>query len=271
MKHDKLIVQDLHYRSGSQDILRGVTFSVAEGAAVGIIGPNGSGKTTLFNALSGFVPTTRGSILLDGKELIGLAPHTRALSGLGRTFQNSGIFREMTVLENILTVLETRLPSYQLFIPWYRGRKEILREATSLLKEVSLDTYASKRAGDLSGGQLRLLEIARLRASTASLLLLDEPTAGVSPKMKKEVIIILQQLRTNGYTILIIEHDIHFIHSLCDRVLVLDSGRITLEGTPQEVRDNPLLHETYFGKTPTLPQDSPGDDGFQVATLRSTS
>lgn len=255
MKQNKLLVQDLYCKVGSQEILRGVTFSVAEGAVVGIIGPNGSGKTTLFNTLSGFLPSQAGSILLDGEELVGLAPHARARSGLGRTFQNSGIFREMTVLENVLTVLEARLPSYQLFVPWYRGKKEFLEEATLLLKQVSLHEHASKRAGDLSGGQLRLLEIARLRASSASLLLLDEPTAGVSPRMKEEVSVMLQQLRADGYTILIIEHDIHFIQTLCDRVLVLDSGRIILEGIPQEVRDNPLLHETYFGKVPIQPQN----------------
>lgn len=251
MRQDKLSVHDIHYKVGSQDILRGVSFSVAEGAVIGIIGPNGSGKTTLFNVLSGFARAQRGSILLGGKELASLPPHARALSGLGRTFQNSGVFRDMTVLENVLTVLEAQLPSYQLFFPRYSGRSKFLETANSLLKDVSLDKLASKRAGDLSGGQLRLLEIARLRATTASLLLLDEPTAGVSPKMKEEVQVLLQKLRADGYTILIIEHDIHFIQSLCDRVLVLDSGRIVLEGTPQEVRSNPLLHETYFGKTTT--------------------
>jgi ABC-type branched-subunit amino acid transport system ATPase component len=247
MVNQKFSVSGIIFSSGAQAILKGVNFSVAQGEAVGIIGPNGSGKTTLFNVLSGFITSQSGKILFDGKDITSLPPHRRSALGLGRTFQNSGVFRDMTVEENIITVLEASLPTARLFLPWYKEKKQFKAKADSLLSEVGLDKFTKRRAGNLSGGQMRLLEVAMLKASQASLLLLDEPTAGVSPIMKQEVSNILRTLRNEGYTLIIIEHDIHFIQSLCDRVLVIDSGTVILEGTPWQIQSHPQLHATYFG------------------------
>ena len=240
-----LTVHDLHFRIADSSILNGIDLSVSKGERVGIIGPNGSGKTTLFNCLSGFNMPSKGRVEFKGKDITTLSPAVRARSGLGRLFQNFGIFREMTVLENILVALETKQP--RSFFPWSSASKELKERAHAFLCDVALEEKAHQKAGCLSGGQLRLLEISRLIAFGAELFLLDEPTAGVSPRMKGEIEQALRALQSKEVTVLIIEHDINFIQRLCDRVVVLDSGRVMIDGTPESVRANPQLQEIYFG------------------------
>jgi ABC-type branched-subunit amino acid transport system ATPase component len=241
-----LQVVDITLRFGEQEILRGVSFSIAAGETVGIIGPNGSGKTTLFNCLSGFVAAQAGQIRLAQREISSASPDARARLGLGRVFQNFGVFREMTVLENMLLALESRLPWYSRLKPGSNSALEA--EAHLLLAQVKLQDKAKHKAGSLSGGQLRLLEISRMRAFGASVLLLDEPTAGVSPIMKEEVARVLNELQAEKKTIVVIEHDITFIQKFCRRVIVLDQGRIVLDGSPEQIRASPLLQEIYFGR-----------------------
>ena len=240
-----LTVHDLHFRISDSSILNGIDLSVSKGERVGIIGPNGSGKTTLFNCLSGFNIPSKGRVEFKGKDITSLSPAVRARSGLGRLFQNFGIFREMTVLENILVALEAK--ERRSFFPWSSGLKERKERAHAFLCDVALDEKAHQKAGCLSGGQLRLLEITRLIAFGAELFLFDEPTAGVSPRMKGEIELALRALQSREVTVLIIEHDINFIQRLCDRVVVLDSGRVMIDGTPESVRANPQLQEIYFG------------------------
>ena len=199
---------------GNHQILNSVSFDVEEGEVVGLIGPNGSGKTTLFNVISGFLKPPAGSVVLRGEDMTTLNPSKRAQRGLGRVFQNFGIFREMTLEENVLVALEA-LPREQ--------RKALgeLKEVTKgTLDRVGLTEHAKKKAGSLSGGQMRLLEIARTLKSGKELFLLDEPTAGVSPKMTHQVADILSALKLAGKTVLIIEHDLPFIAKICDRVFV---------------------------------------------------
>lgn len=226
-------------------ILQGVTFDVEEGKIIGLIGPNGSGKTTLFNVLSGFLKPTEGHIFLRGEEITTMSPSLRSRRGIGRVFQNFGIFREMTLEENVLVALEA-LPKDQ--------RKElgsIKDVARATLEMVGLQDHATKKAGSLSGGQMRLLEIARTLKSGKELFLLDEPTAGVSPKMTHQVADIIQALKDEGKTVLIIEHDLPFIGKICDEIVVLDVGQVVLTGTPGEVKESKELQEVYFGADPT--------------------
>jgi ABC-type branched-subunit amino acid transport system ATPase component len=240
-----LSVSNIFFRVGELSILNGVSFEANTGERLGIIGPNGSGKTTLFNCLSGFSRVSQGEIKFDGVDLTRLAAYQRANLGVGRVFQNFGIFKQLTVVENILVALESK--ERGILLPWGRKQKELLDRSRHFLTLVGLEGKVTHKAGSLSGGQLRLLEIARTLASDAKIFLLDEPTAGVSPKMKQEVEKIILKLHELNKTILIIEHDLNFIQKLCQRILVLDQGRVVLDGAPDVVRKDKQLQEIYFG------------------------
>ncbi len=240
-----LEISGLKFHIGGTQILNGVDFSVRSGEKLGIIGPNGSGKTTLFNCISGFNLPSSGNIRFQEKDISRLAPAKRARLGLGRVFQNFGVFREMTVLENVVIAIESR--QSPILFPWSARHKENQAKAMEYLELVNIPEKAKAKAGSLSGGQMRLLEITRAIAFEAELFLLDEPTAGVSPRMKKEIEVALAKLHDLNKTVLIIEHDINFIQKICDRIVVLDSGRVVLDGTPEEVRGDSRLQEIYFG------------------------
>jgi branched-chain amino acid transport system ATP-binding protein len=240
-----LSLSDISFGIGQHQILRNIAFDVAEGDIVGLIGPNGSGKTTLFNVLSGFLKPSSGAILYREGDITALSAARRSRLGIGRVFQNFGIFRDMTLEENVLVALEA-LP---------KDRRIQLGDLRTVVGEtlemVGLSSHAKKKAGCLSGGQMRLLEIARTLKSGKELFLLDEPTAGVSPKMTGQVADLITALKREGKTVLIIEHDLPFIGSICDRVIVMDVGQIVLQGTPGEVKKSKELQEIYFGADPT--------------------
>lgn len=240
-----LTITNLRLKIGEMRILNGVNFSVAPGEKLGIIGPNGSGKTTLFNCISGFNIAQTGKIVFRNRDITHLAPSKRAGLGIGRVFQNFGIFREMTVMENIQLALEANHRS--VIFPWSKRNRQNKEKSLEFLATVGLDNRADEKAGSLSGGQMRLLEITRAIAFGAELFLLDEPTAGVSPKMKVQIEHSLKKLHDLNKTVLIIEHDINFIQQLCDRIIVLDLGRVMLDGSSEEVRNDPRLQEIYFG------------------------
>lgn len=236
-----LSVKNLTLSIQSQRILHNLNMSVQKGEVVGLIGPNGSGKTTFFNVLSGFLKPSSGRIVYKDADITDLPSSARSRIGIGRVFQNFGIFREMTLTENVLVALES-LPKEQRMT---LGNLHVRVRET--LKMVGLEGQAKKKAGSLSGGQMRLLEIARTLESGKELFLLDEPTAGVSPKMTGQVSDLIGKLKSEGKTVLIIEHDLPFIQRICDRVIVLDVGEIVLEGSPKEVQGDGRLKEIYFG------------------------
>lgn len=240
-----LNVSHLSLTIGTQTILKNVSFTVEPGEVVGLIGPNGSGKTTLLNTLSGFHTPSHGSIHLYDADITHIDTPTRAKLGIGRVFQNFGIFRDMTVAENVLVALEAMPKEAQ------QKLGDVHKHVRETLHLVHLQDHSQKKAGSLSGGQLRLLEIARTLASGKELFLLDEPTAGVSPKMTQQVADLILSLKQQGKTVLIIEHDLPFIARICDRVLVLDLGEIVMNGTPKEIRHSPKIKELYFGADPT--------------------
>ena len=256
-----LSIEDLNFSIGRTKILNGVSLTVKQGEKVGLIGPNGSGKTTLFNCISGFNLPTSGKLFFRGLEISTANPATRANQGIGRVFQNFGIFREMTVAENILTALESKSIGPLSFVK--RGQ---LDDTMEYLELVKLGSKAKEKAGSLSGGQMRLLEITRAIAFGADLLLLDEPTAGVSPRMKQEIEEALHKLQELGKTIIIIEHDINFIQKICERIIVLDIGRVVLDDTPENVRNDPRLQEIYFGNTAGKAQNHQAPSAMQVTT-----
>jgi branched-chain amino acid transport system ATP-binding protein len=242
-----LTVSNLRFNLGRSTILNGVDIAVRAGEKLGIIGPNGSGKTTLFNCINGFNIPSGGTITFKGQDVTSRPAHEKAALGLGRVFQTFGVFKEMTVLENIVTALESK--QGRIILPWSSTNRRNTHRAMEYLAMVGLDIRAREKAGSLSGGQMRLLEIIRALATEADLLLLDEPTAGVSPKMKHEVEGLLRRLQEMNKTVLIIEHDLNFIQALCERIVVLDVGKVVLDGTPEYVRSHKLLQEIYFGNS----------------------
>ncbi|MBL7661751.1 ABC transporter ATP-binding protein [bacterium] len=239
-----LQVDNLQLSLGGNKILTGISFDIKPGEHVGIIGTNGCGKTTLFNCISGFFIPDSGKINYQNEDITELAPHVRARKGIGRIFQNFGIFRELTVIENMILALENS-PGAKL--SWNGNKKALTQRALELLSKVKLETKAKELASSLSGGQMRLLEISRTLALGSDLILLDEPTAGVAPKMKQDVMAMLNELAALDKTIMIIEHDLSFIQKLCPRILVLDTGKVVMDGSPESVRSDPRLQEIYFG------------------------
>jgi branched-chain amino acid transport system ATP-binding protein len=229
-----------------------VSFQVAAGTVHGLIGPNGAGKTTCFNLISGLIPPTSGHVRLNDAVLDGLPSWKRTGAGLSRTFQNIRMFQEMTVRENVMTGMQTRLhaslPEILSRLGRFRAEERAARaRADELLAFVGLAASADRRAGDLSYGDQRRLEIARAVASDPKVLMLDEPAAGMNPTETRELVELLLKLKRGGLTLLLVEHDMHFVMSLCDRITVLNFGRKIAEGGPREIRENPAVIEAYLG------------------------
>ncbi len=243
-----LQIENLHVQLGKRMINEDISLDIKEGEIVGIVGPNGCGKTTFFNAISGFVPIDTGLISLNGVELNPLSANKRTKVGLARGFQNVGVFKEMTLEENLIMAIENaeELPWHWMFSKKHKRR--INKKIDLALEEFALSSHKHSLAGVLSGGQLRLLEMAKLKLSNANLLLIDEPTAGVSPVLRNELSNAIKSLTDqHGKTIVIIEHDLKFLFGLVDRIIVFVDGKKYMEGLPKEVQNDPRLKEVYFG------------------------
>jgi ABC-type branched-subunit amino acid transport system ATPase component len=245
-----LKLENLHVKIGKTAILHEISLQVKPGEIVGIIGPNGSGKTTLLNAISGFARVSDGSVIFKDRDITRFQPYRRANLGVGRSFQNAGVFRDMTVEENLMIAIEQvkKYPWWWKFSDKYCRKTEAIIDKA--LDSVGLAGHKKSLAGVLSGGQLRLLELLRLGVSDGDLLLIDEPTAGVAPAMKKTLSKTIRELlqREGGRrSILIIEHDLKFLFELVDRVIVIVDGNVYMEGKPEEVSHDQKLQEVYFG------------------------
>jgi branched-chain amino acid transport system ATP-binding protein len=237
------------------EALAGCTLAVAEGSITGLIGPNGAGKTTLFNVISGLTPADSGEIRLGADRLEGLPAHAIARRGVGRTFQIPRPLGRMTVLENVLISAHGQ-PGEQLarvFATPARVRAEEQRlraRAREVLAMVDLEHLAQARAETLSGGQKKLLELARALMSNPRVILLDEPGAGVNPTLMRSLAAALLALRAEGRTFLLIEHDMDLVTELCDPVIVMAGGRTLTEGPFSDVRRDPRVLEAYLGPAP---------------------
>jgi len=248
-----IVVDRISKRFGGIVAVDECSFRIEKGTITALIGPNGAGKTTLFNIIAGFMAPTSGRILLDGRDVTGTPPHRLFHLGLVRTFQIPHEFARMTALENLMVVPPGQ-HGENLINAWFRPfrvearEREVLRRAEEVLAALKLDHVRDELAGNLSGGQKKLLELGRTMMTDARVVLLDEPGAGVNRTLLAELAEAIRRLnRERGYTFCIIEHDMDLIAELCDPVVVMAAGRVLTEGSFDEVRRNRHVLEAYLG------------------------
>ena len=232
-----LQVNRLNKRFGGLQAVSDVSFEVEQGEILGLFGPNGAGKTTTFNLIAGNLFPNSGSVHLDGQDLTRLPAARRAQLGVGRTFQVVRPFRDLTVIDNLMAAV----PSEAAPGP---GTPD---QALALLRQVGLDDRAGLRAGILTLGMLKRLEVARALMTSPRLLLLDEPLAGLSEREATEILALVAQLKTTA-AIIIVEHNVRLCLPVCDNALVMDAGSVLARGTPDEIRRNPAVIRAYLGK-----------------------
>jgi len=228
-------VIDVHKHFGGVHAVNGVSFTLDRGRIYGLIGPNGSGKTTLFNCITGLERIDAGRVLLDGERIEGLRPWQIARRGVGRTFQVIRVFPELTALENLLVVTSGPHATAQ-------------ARARELLAFVKLEGLADEYAGNLSYGQQKLVEFVRMLMRDPSLILLDEPAAGVNRTLLNDLLDAVRRLRDDGKTVLLVEHDMKVVMGLCETVFVLDHGEKIAEGAPGVIQSDERVIEAYFGR-----------------------
>lgn len=227
----------------------GLSFGVARGSFVGLIGPNGAGKSTTFDLMSGVQPSDTGSVLFNGHDITRSRPHTIAEAGVGRTFQTPRAFESLTVLQNVVAGATSPAETLRWAFgrSWRSHETETVDAAEAILARVGLLERAAHRVGDLSGGELRMLEVARQLVRDPVILLLDEPTAGVHPGLQERLAALLKDLHRDGMTLVVVEHNLHFLLALADHVLVLADGQLLAQGPPAAVRADPVVISAYLG------------------------
>jgi branched-chain amino acid transport system ATP-binding protein len=250
-----LEVSDVSVRFGGLLALDHVSLTVPARGIVGLIGPNGAGKTTLFNCITGFLRPTTGRVVLFGQDVGGWPPHRRARLGVGRTFQRLELFASLTVKENLVVAYESHVSRGGLMSdllalpPSIETRAQAEERAEAVLARVGLTDFAEARAGDLPVGLSRLVELGRALCTDPHLLLLDEPSAGLSREESARLSRLIRVLRDEeGRSLLVVEHDMAFVLGLCDQVSVLDFGRLLAEGTPDEIRRDTSVQAAYLGE-----------------------
>ena len=248
-----LEVKQLTKHFGGLTAVGDVTLELNEGELVGLIGPNGAGKTTLFNLLTGVYEPSEGTITLDGHLLNGKQPYKIAALGLGRTFQNIRLFKDLTVLDNVLIAFSNHhkkhvFASFLRLPAFYKNEEALKAKAIDLLKIFDLDRDADTLAKNLAYGQQRRLEIVRALATEPKILFLDEPAAGMNPQETAELTDLIRRIKEEfKITIMLIEHDMNLVMDVTERIYVLEYGRLIAHGTPSEIKTNKRVIEAYLG------------------------
>lgn len=247
-----LEVQALHKRFGGLQALRDTSFAVSEGLITCLVGPNGAGKTTIFNVITGFLRPDSGHVRFRGRSLGGLRPQAIVRAGIARTFQNLRLFADLTALDNVLMGIADQCgeePLGALFRPLRTAREQRRCRETAMqaLAHVGLDRRAAEVVRNLSYGEQKLLAIARILATGAELLLLDEPASGLSADALAAVMALLRRLKAEGKTLLVVEHNTRVVQQIADDLLFLHQGHLMARGPPEQIIGDPTLAEIYFG------------------------
>jgi len=255
-----LQVSGLGKSFGGVRAVDGIDFDIAPGELLALIGPNGAGKSTTFNMVNGQLRADRGSIRLQGRELIGLAPRAIWKLGVGRTFQIAQTFASLSVLENVqMALLSADQHVYRLFARASAHRRD---DALALLAQVGMAEQALRPCSELAYGDVKRVELAVAMAHNPTLLLMDEPTAGMAPRERNELMALTRQLVVErGMAVLFTEHSMDVVFAHADRVIVLARGRLIAGGTPAEIRDHPKVQEVYFGTGRTFEKKAPVGEG----------
>jgi ABC-type branched-subunit amino acid transport system ATPase component len=246
-----LTISDLRCTFGGLHAVDGANLSCKAGEITGLIGPNGAGKSTVLNAVAGTVHSVGGSIRFDGQEMRGRPPHQVSRAGISRTFQLANVFGRMTVLENLLLGARPgRADSLRGALLGVRGWREWERtqvaKARALLARCGLSSLEDQYAGELSGGQKRLVEISRALMSDATFVLLDEPMAGVNPRLAEDIALYLKEVVAGGVSMLMVEHEMSVVADLCETVIVMAQGQVIMEGTMDDVQQDQRVRDAYL-------------------------
>ena len=253
-KKPLLVAKDISISFDALKAVDNFNLEINSGELIGLIGPNGAGKTTVFNILTGVYNASSGEYTLDGENVIKTSTSALVKKGLARTFQNIRLFKYLSVLDNVVAAYNFRMKygilSGMLRFPnFWREEKEAKEKAMALLKIFDLDKYAEMHAGNLPYGEQRKLEIARAMATEPKILLLDEPAAGMNPKETEDLMNTIKLIRDKfGIAVLLIEHDMKLVLGICERLVVLNYGKILASGKPNDVINNPQVVEAYLGK-----------------------
>ncbi len=247
-----LEVVGLEKRFGGLLALQDCSFTIAERRITCLVGPNGAGKTTIFNVITGFLKPDEGSVTFRGRSLDGFTPQAVVHTGIARTFQNLRLFADLTALDNVMVGLQHQFaedPLGAIFRPLHAARQQGRRreEARAILAHVGLADRAAERVRNLSYGEQKLLTVARVLATGAELLLLDEPASGLSAGALDNIMALLRRLQADGKTLLVVEHNTRVVQQIADEVLFLHQGHLMAQGTPQAIIADPALAEIYFG------------------------